>query len=95
MTQIPIVVNFHTLAVLDMGWSEFGVAVEYDGDLHRADRMQYVKDQRRLRNLVELGSIVIRVIAEDKAVEVVERVVAALLGRGWRPNPARVRGIAG
>jgi hypothetical protein len=94
-TQIPIVVNFHTLAMLDMGWSEFGVAVEYDGDQHRADRMQYVKDQRRLRKLEELGWIVIRVIAEDKPEEVVERVVAALLARGWRPSPARVRGIAG
>jgi hypothetical protein len=94
-TQIPIVVNFHTLAVLDMGWPEFGVAVEYDGDQHRADRMQYVKDQRRLRKLEELGWIVIRVIAEDNPEEIVERVIEALLARGWRPGLALMLGVAG
>jgi hypothetical protein len=41
-TQIPIVESYRALAILDMGWREFGVAVEYDGDQHRADRRQYV-----------------------------------------------------
>ena len=42
------------------------MAVEYDGDHHRKDRRQYVKDIARLRMLEALGWIVIRVIAEDK-----------------------------
>jgi hypothetical protein len=83
-TQIPVVESYHTVAVLDMGWEEFGVAVEYDGDHHRSDRRQYAKDQRRLRKLAELGWIVIRVIAGDKPEEVIDRVRQALLARGWQ-----------
>jgi hypothetical protein len=94
-TQIPVVESYRTLAMLDMGWREFGVAVEYDGDHHRSDRRQYVKDQWRLRRLAELGWIVIRVIAEDKPEAVVERVRRALLGRGWRPEHAAIVPLAG
>jgi hypothetical protein len=83
-TQIPVVDGYRALAMLDMGWPEFGVAVEYDGDQHRSDRRQYVKDQWRLRKLTELGWIVVRVIAEDKPDDVIERVRRALLARGWR-----------
>lgn len=85
-TQIPIVINFHTFAVLDMGWPEFGVAVEYDGDQHRTDRSRYVWDQRRLRKLEELGWIIIRVVAEDTDEDIIARVRRALLARGWRPE---------
>ncbi|MCV7078893.1 endonuclease domain-containing protein [Mycobacterium szulgai] len=85
-TQIPINDNYRALAMLDMGWPEFGVGVEYDGDHHRSDRRQYAKDQRRLRRLEELGWILIRVIAEDKPAEVIQRVHNALLARGWRPS---------
>ena len=58
------------------------MAGEYDGDHHRKDRRQYVKDQRRLE---KLGWIVIRVIAEDDDAEVIARAREALLSRGWRP----------
>ncbi len=94
-TQIPIVVNYHTFAVLDMGWPEFGVAVEYDGDQHRTSRPRYVWDQRRLRKLEELGWIVIRVVAEDTGEDITDRVRRALLARGWRPEHNRAPGLAG
>src|SRR5262249_46668816 len=42
-TQIPVVANWRTVAVLDMGWERFKVAVEYDGDQHRTDRRQHVR----------------------------------------------------
>jgi very-short-patch-repair endonuclease len=42
------------------------VAVEYDGDQHRVDRLQYAKDIRRLERLDRLGWLVVRVIAEDR-----------------------------
>ena len=92
ITQLPIVERYRTLAMLDMGWRDFGVAVEYDGDLgappacggHRSDRRQYVKDQWRLRKLAELGWVIIRVIAEDKPEDVIGRARRALLARGWR-----------
>jgi very-short-patch-repair endonuclease len=65
-----------------MGWEEVKVAVEYDGDQHRSDRQQYVKDIRRLAALESRGWIVIRVIAEDHSADVVNRVRNALARRG-------------
>lgn len=84
-TQIPVHENWRLVGLLDMGWERYRVAAEYDGDQHRSDRRQYVRDQRRLRKLGDLGWIVIRVIAEDRPEDVVTRVRNALLARGWRP----------
>jgi hypothetical protein len=84
-TQMPVHENWRLVGVLDMGWEDFGVAAEYDGDQHRRDRSQYVRDQRRLRKLAKLGWIVIRVIAEDTRDDIVARVREAMLARGWRP----------
>ncbi|HET9876772.1 MAG TPA: hypothetical protein VFQ37_13565 [Mycobacterium sp.] len=85
-TQIPVCDRgYWPFAFLDMGWEKYKVAAEYDGDQHRTDRRQYVKDQRRLRMLARLGWIIIRVIAEDDPADVVKRVCDALLARGWRP----------
>lgn len=84
-TQIPVALDgYRVLALLDMGWPVLGVAAEYDGDQHRTDRRQYVKDQWRLRKLEDLGWRVVRVIAEDKPADVIERVRRELLARGWR-----------
>ena len=82
-TQIPVVDNWRTVAVLDMGWERFEVAVEYDGDQHRTNRRQYVRDMRRLKRLEELGWIIIRVIAEDRPDKVVRSVLEALHRRGY------------
>ena len=65
-------------AYLDLGWPEYMVAVEYDGDHHRADRRQYVKDIRRIEKLERMGWIIIRVVAEDRPADIVRRVRAAL-----------------
>ncbi|MCV7153014.1 hypothetical protein [Mycolicibacterium pyrenivorans] len=81
-TQIPVVSGSRPVAFLDMGWRRYGVAVEYDGDHHRKDRRQYVKDIARLRMLGEAGWIVIRVIAEDEPEQWLARVEAALRERG-------------
>ena len=81
-TQVPVLDGYWPVAFLDLGWEQFKVAVEYDGDHHRSDRRQYVKDQRRLRKLEQLGWIVIRVIAEDKPDGVVRCVRSALRRRG-------------
>lgn len=54
-TQIPVQPNWRLVALLDMGWEKYKVAVEYDGDQHRANRRQYVRDQDRLRKLGGTG----------------------------------------
>jgi hypothetical protein len=84
VTQIPVNENWRLVAVLDMGWEKYKVAVEYDGDQHRSDRRQYVRDQRRLRKLKAMGWIVIRVIAEDTPEDIIRRVRQALAARGYR-----------
>lgn len=85
-TQIPIVEGRGRLVrMADVGWEEFLVVSEYDGDQHRTDRRQYTKDIRSLRKARSLGWIVDQVIKEDRPAEIVERARAALLSRGWRP----------
>lgn len=84
-TQIPVVDGWRLMAMLDMGWEEFKVAAEYDGGQHRTDRRQYVRDLRRIPEVADRGWIVIRVIAEDRDDDVIERVRRALVSRGWKP----------
>jgi hypothetical protein len=83
-TQIPVLDGYRPIAFLDMGWEEFMVAAEYDGDQHRSDRRQYVKDIRRQELVNDCGWIVVRVIAEDRPDDVVKRVHSALARRGYR-----------
>lgn len=84
VTQIAIRDERGLLAMLDMGWEEFKVAAEYDGDQHRSERQQYVWDQRRSRLLADQGWEVVRVINEDSGRDVIRRIRAALRSRGWR-----------
>lgn len=85
-TQIMVVERRRRIAILDMGWEQFGVGVNYDGIFHQADRKRYVQDQKTLRKLEAMGWIVIRVIAEDDIVDVLVRVERALRSRGWLPD---------
>jgi hypothetical protein len=68
-------------AYLDMGWEDIKVGVEYDGDQHRSDRRQYVKDIRRLETLEWIGWSIIRVVSEDHPDGVVRRVREARASR--------------
>jgi Protein of unknown function (DUF559) len=85
-TQIRVT-DGQFVAYLDMGWEHQMVALEYDGDHHRADRAQYVKDIRRAETLERLGWHVIRVIKEDRPRDIVERVSRALERRGYTASP--------
>ena len=55
-----------------------------DGDHHRSNRRQYVRDQQRLRKLEAMGWIIIRVIAEDAPEDIARRIRDALIRRGYR-----------
>lgn len=83
-TQIPVVDGFYPVGWVDMGWRQYRVAAEYDGDHHRKDRRTYVKDQRRSRKIAALGWSVVRVIAEDRRDDIIKRVDVALGRRGYR-----------
>jgi hypothetical protein len=75
--------DYCPLAFLDLGWEAVKVAVEYDGDGHRTDRRQYVRDMSRFKMLADLGWLVVRVIAEDHPNDIVDRVYRALAERGF------------
>ncbi|WP_431234109.1 hypothetical protein ACQ856_05575 [Mycolicibacterium psychrotolerans] len=81
-TQIPVLDGGVPIAYLDMGYRDLKLAFEYDGDQHRSDRRQYVRDIRRIPMLERLGWEVIRVIAEDRPAEVLWRAKEAYLRRG-------------
>lgn len=82
-TQVPVYDGgTQPFAYLDMGWQNIQLAVEYDGDQHRSDRTQYVKDMRRLPRIAEAGWEVIRVITEDAPAQILTRVYQAWLRRG-------------
>lgn len=72
------------IAYLDLGWRDVMVAVEYDGDHHRVNRLQYVKDIGRLELLERMGWLILRGVAEDRPAEIVRRVRRALEAR--RPS---------
>ena len=80
VTQIKVT-DGRLIAYLDMGWEKPKVALEYDGDQHRSDRRQYVKDIRRAEMFDRLGWQVIKVVHEDPANVVVERARDALARR--------------
>ncbi len=81
-TQIPVMIAGGARAYyLDMGWEDPMVAVEYDGEHHRIDRLQYTKDIRRSEDLERLGWIVIRVTVSDRPAGIIARVRDALAFR--------------
>jgi hypothetical protein len=83
-TQIPVNDGWRLLGVLDLGWEDYMVAVEYGGDQHRTDRSQFAKDINRLAKFADLGWIVIRVVAEHRPEDIVERTYQVLTRRGYR-----------
>lgn len=93
-TQIPVLRGSRPIAFLDLGWRQYGVAVEYDGDHHRKVRRQYVRDIERLRMLEQEGWVVVRVIAEDRSRQWLARVEDALRRRGCPLDVNRLPGRA-
>lgn len=84
-TQIPEYDEWGLIGFLDMGWEDFKVAAEYDGDQHQSNRKQYVKDRRRIPRFERKGWIVTRAIREDYEADIIAGVDDALRSRGWTP----------
>jgi very-short-patch-repair endonuclease len=76
---------------VDMGWTEWLVAVEYDGSQHWTDPEQRRRDIDRLAELADCGWLIIRVSSDmlrHMEGTLVSRVVSALRSRGWAADPA-------
>jgi hypothetical protein len=86
-TQIPVVdESGYEFAFLDMGWDDVMIAVEYDGEQHRTDTVQYRWDVKRLRKIHGLGWLHVKVIAGDRPPDILERVAQAWATRRDRSH---------
>ena len=82
-TQIPVYDQYGALiGVVDMGWRELKIAVEYEGDHHRTSRRVFHKDIGRIDALIEQGWIVIRVTSVDTKGGIIRRIETAWTARG-------------
>jgi very-short-patch-repair endonuclease len=78
-TQIPVLSpDGSRTYYLDMGWQDIKLAVEYEGDQHRADPIQFAYDIQRLDDLQELGWIDIRATKRHPPTDILHR-----LRRAW------------
>jgi very-short-patch-repair endonuclease len=75
-TQIPVYDEYGVLvAVLDMGWEDIKLALDYEGDHHR-DSVRFNKDIRRHDDVTELGWTDIRVTSRDTEGGIIARLSA-------------------
>jgi hypothetical protein len=82
-TQIPVFgPDGVPFAFLDLGWDEWMLGVEYEGEHHRANRFQVASDIHRLEKVQQLWRVV-RVTAEDRRVGVIRRVHRAVEAQGF------------
>ena len=73
------------IAMPDLQWPEFRVALEYQGDGHRTAR-RFRRDIARLEKLIDADWLVIQVTAAELYSDprvIVERVARRLASRGW------------
>jgi hypothetical protein len=75
-TQIPVYDESGALiAVLDMGWENIKLALDYEGDHHR-NPVRFNKDIRRHDDVTELGWMDIRVTSLDTEGGIIARLTA-------------------
>lgn len=76
-------------AEADLAWPEFGVLVEYEGDVHRSSRRQFALDVRRFERYADEGWRAVRATRSDvfgDPRELMARLERRLREGGWRPH---------
>ena len=75
------------IARVDLAWPQFRLCIEYEGDIHRTDRLRFRSDITRRERLEDAGWRVIRITDDDLrdgGRELLRRVRSALAARGCR-----------
>ena len=78
-------------AAADLAWPEFGVLVEYEGDVHRTSRRRFTTDVRRFDRYADEGWRAVRATRDDVFAdprELMSRLERRLRDGGWRPPRA-------
>jgi hypothetical protein len=87
VTQIPVTNDWgRVVRRIDMGWPEWMVGAEYDGEQHWTDPAIHAEDIERLEFLAAKGWVIVRVSARQLRYQpalVVERVRTALQRAGF------------
>ena len=90
VTQIPVTNDWgHVARRIDMGWPEWMVGAEYDGEHHWTDPARHAEDIERLEFLAARGWMIVRVSARQlryQSALVVERVRTAFNGRDFHAD---------
>ncbi|VEG51734.1 cullin, a subunit of E3 ubiquitin ligase [Mycolicibacterium aurum] len=82
-TQIPVYgADGYPRYYLDMGWEHISVAVEYDGEHHRENSVQYRGDILRMEYIASAGWLVVRVVKGQDRRQILTRVERAVAARG-------------
>jgi len=78
------------IAMPDLQFKRYKMAIDYEGDHHRTDRIQWQRDIQRVPRLEDAGWHHTRLSALDLAypAEVLGRIRKHLVSRGWRPGHA-------
>ena len=92
-TQIPVYgPDGELVGIVDMGWEDIKIALEYEGEHHRTNSRVFNNDIARHETMTtDLGWIAIRVTAADVPGGILRRLAAAWARRGQRPPTAKVR----
>ncbi|KQO99372.1 hypothetical protein ASF30_05340 [Leifsonia sp. Leaf264] len=69
----------------DLAYPEYRMLLDYEGEQHRLDRSQWNRDLTRFNDIQDVDWYSMRIGSEHPLPEVVARIRAALLRRGWRP----------
>ncbi|MBF8186735.1 DUF559 domain-containing protein [Nonomuraea sp. K274] len=89
-TQIGVELAAGQFVYLDLGWEDFKVAVEYDGQEHHTTAADQQRDIDRREALRKRGWRVIAVRREvipGQIADILHHVANALIERGWQPGP--------
>lgn len=89
-TQIRVELGGDRYARLDLGWADFKVAVEYDGQEHHTSLTDQQRDVDRREELRRRGWRVIAVrrdVIPGQIADLLHHVANALMERGWQPGP--------
>ncbi|TDD74312.1 hypothetical protein [Actinomadura rubrisoli] len=96
-TQVPVMGPHGQWLYVDLGYVEFRVGMEYDGERHHTGTKARVHDERRRRWLAkEMGWEIIPATKDflSRPTPYLEALLTALLERGWQPDDAAMDNIA-
>lgn len=89
--QVPVMGPYDRMLYVDLGYAEFRVGLEYDGERHHTGSDARHRDRRRRKWLAEEMNWELIPVTRDFLSHpgpYLEALLTALLHRGWRPDDA-------